>query len=94
MKKSKVEFENDEVCVFKTIIPHDRAITLKGGAHIVVGLGTGQLSQGEGHILKIEPQQAYWVSHSQIRSCQKPLEVMIIEMKGPKTHILPSIPID
>lgn len=96
MKKSNngIEFENDEVRVFKTLIPHDRSITLKGSSHIVVGLGPGQLRQGEKNILEIEPKQAYWVTHPKIRSCDKPLEVMIIEMKGPKTHILPSIPID
>ncbi|MBS0624175.1 MAG: hypothetical protein JSS62_06090 [Verrucomicrobia bacterium] len=96
--KGELQFENDQVCVWKTLVQDDELLTLGQGSQIVVGVQSGQIQklspQGESQVLHIEPHQAYWIGDHQIRSCQRPIEVMVIEMKSPRDRLLPSMPID
>ena len=96
--KGELQFENERVCIWKTTIPHHPPLMLGNVPRIVVGLNHGQLQllngQGAAHTLHIEPHRAYWIGDHHSCCCAHPMEVMMIEMKGPPTRPLPSMPID
>ncbi len=93
----ELQFENDRVKVWKTIImPHQ---PLKMHRHdnqrVVVGLKGGTLTKieedGTTSPLTFETGKAYWLTedpantlHADINDSDEPIEVMVIEFKDPR----------
>lgn len=111
MKKSKtyreLQFENEYVSVWKTVIAPGQALVEDecGVDRVIVSLNGGNLKnilkENSSRELQSEPRQAYWVSGEetptlvhQVNPGSEPLEMMIIEMKRPKDTPLPSQPIE
>ena len=108
MKKSKtyreLQFENEHVSVWKTVISPDQPLEKHRHdvGRVIVGLKGGKIKRidanGLSSDLQLDTHKAYWLhaddQHEDINLGSDPIEVMVIEMKKPKDRPLPSIPID
>lgn len=90
-----LQFENEQVKVWKTIIPPNQALTMHrhDRARVVIGLKGGVLTKitefGDVSDLVFETGKAYWLSedppgelHGDLNETGEVVEVMVIEMKN------------
>jgi len=104
----ELQFENEHVCVWKTVISQGEPLEMHRHSteRVVIGLKGGKLKRiaqtGSSSEMNLETHKAYWLTadpqcgekHSDVNLGEEPIEVMVIEMKQPKDRPLPSKPID
>jgi len=91
------QFENDEVKVWKSVVLPHQPLAMHRHDHprVLVGLTGGTLnfvdSGGTKEVLAVEAGKAYWLTamppgamHADLNVGEKPLEVMMIELKKEK----------
>ena len=91
------QFENDEVAVWKTVVPPNAPLTMHTHAHprIIVALVGGAMQivneDGTSESHPWETGKAYWLPateglkrHADSNTGTKPIEVMVIELKKSK----------
>ena len=89
------QFENESVRVWKSIIMPRQPLTMHRHDHArtIVALTGGTLKvvkeSGESKVLTWETGKAYWLPadppgerHADVNETDKPIEVMVVEMKG------------
>ena len=89
-----LQFENDHVKVWKTIIMPHEPLTMHrhDSARVIIGLKGGSLTKieenGERSQLIFETGKAYWLTedppgtlHGDVNESDEPIEVMVIEVK-------------
>jgi quercetin dioxygenase-like cupin family protein len=88
------QFENDEVSVWKTVIPPNQPLPMHTHRHprVIVALVGGtmkvQYEHGESEAHNWETGKAYWLPtseglklHSDVNTGSAPVEVMVVELK-------------
>jgi hypothetical protein len=91
------QFENDEVKVWKAIVPRDAPLAMHTHEHarVIVALAGGTMKivneVGPAEVQHWETGKAYWLSaeegrkrHADANEGDKPIEVMVIELKNAK----------
>lgn len=104
----ELQFENEHVCVWKTVISSDQPLEMHkhSTGRVLIGLKGGKLQRvnedGSSSDMDLETHKAYWLTadpcneglHGDTNLDKEPVEVMIVEMKQPRDRPLPSRPID
>lgn len=103
----ELQFENDIVRVWKTIIAPGEPLEFHRHdvGRVVVGLKGGKLKRietdGALSDLHFESDKAYWLDadgpteiHGDINVGDEPIEIMVVEVKQPVRSSLPSIPLE
>ena len=88
------QFENDEVKVWKTIVPRDAPLSMHTHQHprVIIALSGGTMKivneAGPSEVQHWETGKAYWLSleegkhrHADVNIGDKPIEVMVVELK-------------
>lgn len=92
------QFENEEVAVWRTVIPPNAPLTMHTHQHprVIIALTGGTMKvireDGSSEAHDWEANKAYWLSteqgkrmHSDANQGSKPIEVMVVELKNSKT---------
>lgn len=100
MSKHELQFENEHVCVWKTVISPNQPLerSEQSAGRVLIGLKGGTIQQkdpdGSLSTFNLETHKALWLKADAQHAPKEPMEIMVIEMKQPKDRPLPSIPID
>jgi quercetin dioxygenase-like cupin family protein len=88
------QFENEEVAVWKTVVPPNAPLKMHTHEHarVIVALKGGTMKvayeDGTSEVHKWETGKAYWLStreglkrHADVNTGAEPIEVMVVELK-------------
>jgi hypothetical protein len=91
------QFENDDVSVWKTVVPPNAPLTMHTHEHprVIIALTGGTMKvvyeDGASELHPWETGKAYWLSteegkkrHADANQGTKPIEVMVVELKNAK----------
>jgi quercetin dioxygenase-like cupin family protein len=91
------QFENEDVSVWKTVVPPNAPLTMHTHQHprVIIALSGGTMKvvyeDGTSELHPWETGKAYWLSaeegkkrHADANQGSKPIEVMVVELKNAK----------
>jgi quercetin dioxygenase-like cupin family protein len=91
------QFENEDVSVWKTVVPPNAPLTMHTHQHprVIIALSGGTMKvvyeDGTSEVHQWETGKAYWLSteegkkrHADVNQGAKPIEVMVVELKNAK----------